>query len=140
MGLFDKLLGRKSADAPQDAPQPAPPAAPEADDWQQQSTPQEVHASEVEAMLAGPNPPVLLDVREAPELAAKGFIPGSVHIPMSQIAGRVGELPKDRPIVVYCASGMRSFDVGFLLIEHGCRDVSNLNGGLKAWKGDIARG
>ncbi len=138
MGLLDKLFGKKSDPQPAKPAATAPPPA-EKEDWEDQGTPQEMQPAEVQKLLAGDNPPVLLDVREAPELDADGFIPGSVHIPMSQIEDRIGELDLSRPHVVYCASGMRSFDVGFKLIEHGCKDVSNLNGGIHAWTGEIAR-
>jgi rhodanese-related sulfurtransferase len=134
MGLFDKLRGRKEEPAP-----PAP-SQPPGDDWQEQGTPQEMQPAEVRAALAGPNPPQLLDVREPQELQAKGWIAGSIHIPMRAVPERLGELDKTRPVVVYCAGGVRSFDVGFLLIENGFRDVANLNGGLAAWDGPVERG
>lgn len=134
MGLFDKLFGK------QEQPKPTPlPAETPASDWEAQGTPQELQPAEVVERLAAPNPPILLDVREKRELEASGWIPGSVNIPTSEIQGRLGELDLSRPVIVYCASGMRSFDVGFLLIQSGCKDVSNLNGGIKAWKGEIAR-
>ncbi|MEQ8821334.1 MAG: rhodanese-like domain-containing protein [Sumerlaeia bacterium] len=157
MGLFDKLFGRSKpepdeksgADAfdPAEAPtmsreelekhlKDAPEN--EDEDWQNQGTPQEMQPAEVRKALESDNPPVLLDVREVPELSADGYIPGSVHIPMSEIQGRVGELDPAKPTVVYCRSGMRSFDVGFLLIENGFKDVSNLNGGILEWDGEKA--
>lgn len=143
MGLFDKIFGKKdgeAAPAPQDnAPAPDAAEAPAEENWEDQGTPQEMQPAEVREALAGPNPPQLLDVREPHELAASGWIPGSIHIPMGQVRSRLGELDKSRPVVVYCASGMRSFDIGFLLIESGFRNVANLNGGIRAWGGEIAR-
>ncbi|MCB2155003.1 hypothetical protein KQI84_08955 [bacterium] len=96
-------------------------------------------AAEVQQLLQSEEPPVLLDVREKPELMMSGWIPGSVHIPMSQIVGRVSELDPKRFTVVYCASGMRSFDVGFLLIQNGFGGVANLVGGIHGWPGQIER-
>jgi rhodanese-related sulfurtransferase len=132
MGLFDKLFNKPQEAAP--APKPAP------DDWADQGTPQELQPAEVRARLAGDNPPVLLDVRNPHELQADGYIPGSVLIPMPEIEARWQELDPAKPTVVYCRSGMRSFDVGFFLIEKGFKDVSNLNGGILAWDGEIQRG
>lgn len=134
MGIFDRLFGKKPAP---EEPVPADPATvPPEDDWQDQGVPQELQPAEVRERLAAEPRPVLLDVREAPELQADGWIPGSVHIPMSELETRLGELDLSRPHIVYCASGMRSFDVGFLLIQNGCTDVANLNGGIRGWDGE----
>lgn len=142
MGLFDKLFGRKSAPAPQGPDSPAAAQATDGQDsgdWADAGTPQELQAAEVRERLDGENPPILLDVREHAELRADGWLPGAVHIPMGELESRVGELDKSRPVVVYCASGMRSFDAGFLLIEQGFRDVANLNGGIRQWDGEVER-
>lgn len=142
MGLFDKLFGRKDEDPANDKPAPPEAAdnAPGDDaDWQEQGTPQELQPAEVRELLAGDNPPVLVDVREKPELDASGWIPGAVHIPMSEFQERFRELDPAKPVVVYCAAGMRSFDAGFFLIENGFRDVANLNGGMHAWDGEVER-
>ena len=146
MGLLDKIFGKKPK--PPEAEAAAEAAARRESDsqaetleeaWEQQGTPQELQAAEVRAQLAGPNPPVMLDVREPNERQAFGFIPGSVSIPMSEFPERWRELDATRPVVVYCASGMRSFDAGFFLIEQGFKDVSNLNGGMQAWDGEVGR-
>ena len=102
--------------------------------------PQELAASEVQALLKGAEPPLLIDVREDHELAASGWIPGSKHIPMHSIQGVAAtELDPQRHVVVYCASGMRSMEVGAFLLEQGFRQVSNLNGGINAWTGPVER-
>lgn len=152
MGLFDKLLGKKPETPAAPATQTAPPKAQEHscgcghdhghchdeghEDWQDQGVPQELQPAEVRRRMEQDPKPVLLDVREKRELLADGWIPGSVHIPTSEIERRVGELDLSKPHIVYCASGMRSFDVGFLLIQNGCREVVNLNGGIRAWDGE----
>ena len=78
---------------------------------------------------------VLLDVRETAELTG-GKLPNALHIPLSQLNGRVGELAKltSRPIVVYCAHGSRSRSAGNLLAKQGFANIYSLHGGLKAWK------
>ena len=75
---------------------------------------------------------VLLDVRQDEE-RAKGFIPGSIHIPLNQLRSRMDELPRDREIVVYCQSGQRSYYAARILTQHGYR-VRNLTGSYRTWK------
>lgn len=136
MGFLDKIFGRPKPD-----PQPAQaPKAGEADtaDWESGMTvPQELAASEALELHNSNDPPLFLDVREPHELEADGMIPGSIHMPTGEVAARMGELDPNKPVVVYCASGMRSMDIGALLLENGFRDVSNLNGGLMMWQGPV---
>jgi len=75
---------------------------------------------------------VLLDVRRTDE-RAKGFIPGSIHIPLDEIRIRMSELPKDREIIVHCQSGQRSYFACRILAQHGFR-VRNLTGSFRTWK------
>jgi hydroxyacylglutathione hydrolase len=74
---------------------------------------------------------VLLDVRE-PDEWTSGHAPGSVHIPMRDLPGRVSELEAGRPMVAICRSGGRSRAAAEALIGNGF-DVVNLTGGLRAW-------
>jgi rhodanese-related sulfurtransferase len=78
---------------------------------------------------------VTLDVRETRELA-DGKVPSSVHIPLSQLSDRVGELGKfkERPVIAYCARGQRSRAAGNTLKKAGFTKLYSLAGGLKAWK------
>ena len=76
--------------------------------------------------------PVLLDVRRAEE-RAKGFIPGSIHIPLDEIRARMNELPHDSEIIVHCQSGQRSYFACRILSQHGFR-VRNLSGSYRTWK------
>lgn len=92
----------------------------------------EITALKLKELLEGPNPPFLLDVREGWEVA-QGMIPGGVHIPMNFVPRRMTELPQDKPIVVYCAAGSRSYSVTAFLLENGFSDVTNLEGGIHAW-------
>jgi hydroxyacylglutathione hydrolase len=75
---------------------------------------------------------VVLDVRELSEWAG-GHIPGAIHIPYAQLRARMTELPRERPIVTYCASGVRSSLAASLLAADG-RTARNLRGGLTAWQ------
>ena len=76
----------------------------------------------------------LLDVREADEWAA-GRVPGSVHLPMSEIQARLAEVPHDRPLAVVCRVGARSAQVAAWLRHQGYRAV-NVEGGLLRWQRD----
>lgn len=78
----------------------------------------------------------ILDVREASEYAA-GHLPEAKNIPTSVLAGRIGELDKfkDKPIIVCCASGMRSNKACGELKKQGFEKLYNLTGGVDAWVG-----
>jgi rhodanese-related sulfurtransferase len=73
-----------------------------------------------------------VDVREGNEWRA-GHMPGSTHIPLGELAHRVGELDPARPVVVVCASGGRSYTAADLLTRKGFTDTASLAGGLMAW-------
>jgi rhodanese-related sulfurtransferase len=75
---------------------------------------------------------VLLDVREPDELATAS-IPWATWIPMREIPARIGELPRDKPIVCMCHHGARSEHVARFLAANGYDDALNLDGGIDAW-------
>jgi hydroxyacylglutathione hydrolase len=91
-------------------------------------------AVQLAEVLDGAAPPLLLDVRNAGEREANGVLDGSWHIPLAELAGRVAEVPQDRPVVVYCAGGYRSSVAASLLRAAGHPDVSDLIGGFAAWQ------
>ena len=74
----------------------------------------------------------VLDVRDEDELE-DGHIPGSFHIPLSQLRHRFAELPKDHEIVAYCQTGQRSYYACRFLAQNGFR-VRNLTGSYRTWK------
>jgi DMSO/TMAO reductase YedYZ molybdopterin-dependent catalytic subunit/rhodanese-related sulfurtransferase/glyoxylase-like metal-dependent hydrolase (beta-lactamase superfamily II) len=75
----------------------------------------------------------LVDVRAAAE-TEQGTIPGAVEIPLAVLAESLEALHRDRPVVVYCASGYRSVVAASRLAAAGFRDVSDLLGGYVAWE------
>jgi rhodanese-related sulfurtransferase len=78
--------------------------------------------------------PFLLDVREAAEIEAFGYIAGGVHIPVREVLRSLDKLPaQDQSIVIYCGSGHRGAMVMAALRLLGWTDVRNLNGGMGAW-------
>lgn len=80
--------------------------------------------------------PVVLDVREAAELASAAYPFPVVHIPMGDLPARVGELPRSGTIVCACRSGARSASVAGFLRRQGF-DAVNLDGGILAWAREI---
>jgi len=88
---------------------------------------------QVVALLKGERDRVfLLDVRTPGEFR-RGHIPGAVLIPMREVPRRLGEIPRDRKVVVVCASGARSAAVAGFLDRQGYPWVANYAGGVFAW-------
>jgi NADPH-dependent 2,4-dienoyl-CoA reductase/sulfur reductase-like enzyme/rhodanese-related sulfurtransferase len=77
----------------------------------------------------GDDVPVLLDVRTAREFTS-GHLTGALHIPHTELRDRIGEVPAGRPVLVYCASGFRSYLALRVLRQKGWDDVRSLSGGL----------
>ncbi len=77
----------------------------------------------------------LLDVREEWELGVAS-VPDVVHIPMGEVADRLGELDRNREVVVLCRSGRRSLQVANFLQQNGFQAV-NLAGGILAWSREL---
>jgi NADPH-dependent 2,4-dienoyl-CoA reductase/sulfur reductase-like enzyme/rhodanese-related sulfurtransferase len=101
--------------------------------WNEVSAPARVS----ETVVASPGKPqepngfILLDVRRPAE-RAKGFIPGSVHIPLDELRERMDELPRQPDIIVHCHTGQRSYFACRILSQHGFR-VRNLSGSYRTW-------
>ena len=69
----------------------------------------------------------IVDVR-TPDEFRDGAYPGAVNIPVQSLGARMGEIPKDKPVVVYCASGGRSATAARMLLQAGYTDVVNAGG------------
>jgi rhodanese-related sulfurtransferase len=84
-----------------------------------------------------PSDELLIDVRDADEIAETRTLAGAVQIPLGQLRERLGELPRDRKIVTYCQKGQRGYLAACLLRGRGFEQVTNLRGGfLQArWNG-----
>lgn len=99
--------------------------------------PRAISPSELaEALRKDPDAYTLLDVREAEERNAARIEP-SIHIPMNELPGRLGEIPKGRPIVVYCHHGGRSEMVIGYLDGQGFKNLANLTGGIDQWSRQV---
>ena len=75
---------------------------------------------------------VVVDVRRLSEVEA-GHVPGSVHVPHTRLAERLGEVPADRPLLVHCQSGVRAAVASAFLSSHG-RDVTYVNDGFAHYR------
>jgi len=75
----------------------------------------------------------LLDVRTVEEWN-EFHAPNTTHIPLDELAARVNEVPRDKPIVVVCRSGNRSQEGGNILLEAGFTQVVSMDGGLNVWR------
>lgn len=75
----------------------------------------------------------LLDVREPSEYK-QASIAGSVLIPLGSVSARLSEIPKDKPVIIHCKSGRRSASASKILLDNGFTDVTNVTGGIDAWK------
>jgi hydroxyacylglutathione hydrolase len=91
-------------------------------------------AVELKAKLAAAAEPgiVVIDVRNPSELES-GRVLGSLSIPLPQLVARMDEIPSDRAVVLYCASGYRSSVAASMIARGGHFDVSDLIGGYGAW-------
>lgn len=77
--------------------------------------------------------PLVLDVTEEVERMVY-YIPGSYHIPLGQLRKRLGELDREKQIVVYCAIGVRSYNAARILSQNGFENVKVLEGGISFYK------
>jgi NADPH-dependent 2,4-dienoyl-CoA reductase/sulfur reductase-like enzyme/peroxiredoxin family protein/rhodanese-related sulfurtransferase/TusA-related sulfurtransferase len=75
----------------------------------------------------------LIDVRTKDEFEL-GAIHGSVNIPIDEIRDRMSEISKQKKIILYCSVGLRGYVAGRILMQHGCSEVYNLNGGYKTYE------
>ncbi len=100
-------------------------------------------ATEVDSLLGGPRPPLLLDVREAWEFELAAIrLEGTrtLHVPMGQLPQRLAELDPAQPILCICHHGMRSAQVVAFLERAGFASVYNLAGGIDAWSTQVDAG
>lgn len=77
---------------------------------------------------------VLVDVREDNEWAGE-HIPGAIHVPLSRFAEGVATIPKDKSVVFYCQSGVRSRRALDMARTQGLSAEGHLGGGISAWRG-----
>ena len=70
---------------------------------------------------------IVVDVRTPDEFRG-GAYPGAKNIPLADLGRRLGEIPKDKPVILYCASGVRSSSAARAMKQAGYADVINAGG------------
>jgi hydroxyacylglutathione hydrolase len=84
-------------------------------------------------LLSSSQPPLAIDVR-APREREQKHIGGSLSIPLNRLVEDLKTLPKDRPLLVYCAGGYRSSIAASLLQRGGFGPVGEIAGGIAGWE------
>lgn len=78
---------------------------------------------------------LFVDVRETNEVEVLAYdLPDLINLPLSELPGRLAELPRNQPIIVAGRSGTRSQKAAALLLENDFTQVFNLTGGIIAWE------
>lgn len=93
---------------------------------------QQLSPADVAALLAGPNPPVLIDVREDWEVET-AQVAGSAHLPLNTLPQQVASLDPSRTYALLCHHGMRSEMAANWLAQQGFTSLINVQGGIDAW-------
>ncbi|WP_271009440.1 rhodanese-like domain-containing protein [Paucibacter sp. B51] len=93
-----------------------------------------IHALDAHHSLRAEAGTWLLDVREAHEVARVAYdVERFIHMPLSELQQRHGELPRNGKLIVACAAGGRSQQAMQFLLHRGHTQVCNLAGGMSAW-------
>ena len=91
-----------------------------------------ISVSDARAMLQPSSNVLVIDVR-LPEEYVQGHLKGAINIPLSDLPLRIGGLEHNRPILVYCQTGIRGAQASSILVKAGFTKVFNLEGGITAW-------
>jgi hydroxyacylglutathione hydrolase len=98
------------------------------------ATTEQISVEELDARMREGASGRVLDVRRPGEWDA-GHIPGALHVPLNLLADGAAALPKDEPLSVICAGGFRSSIATSVLEQKGFRKITNVVGGMAAWRG-----
>jgi len=99
------------------------------------SLPMNITVQDLASRLNNKEDLLVLDVRTPEEYVQDGHVPGSVLIPLPELAVRMNEVPKDKPVACFCRSGNRSQVACDMLRQQGYTNVTNVLGGIGAWRG-----
>lgn len=91
-----------------------------------------ISVTEVKKRIDSGDDLILLDVRDPAEFESMR-LPGSDLIPLSDLRGRISELPKNREIVIICRAGLRAYEAARILKGEGYNNVKVMEGGVLAW-------
>jgi len=101
--------------------------------WAMLTMSPEVREIDIEGLESRLPEAILLDIRE-PEEYAHGHIPGAANLPQADLASRLVEIPRNRPLILACERGTRSYRAAQFLIQTGVDQVVSLQGGTAAWR------
>ena len=76
---------------------------------------------------------MIIDARDAAQYA-KEHIPGAINMEWRQVMAKSGDIPKNKPVLIYCNTGSLSAQAGFALRVSGWENVRILQGGFSEWK------
>jgi glyoxylase-like metal-dependent hydrolase (beta-lactamase superfamily II)/rhodanese-related sulfurtransferase len=101
--------------------------------WAMLTTEQVVEEVDVDDLEARPADAIVFDVRE-PEEYAHGHVPGAISLPQADLALRLSEVPRDRPVYLVCQGGVRSLRSAQFLKQVGVDRIVSVRGGTQAWQ------
>jgi glyoxylase-like metal-dependent hydrolase (beta-lactamase superfamily II)/rhodanese-related sulfurtransferase len=101
--------------------------------WAMLTSSPEVREVSLDELRARPSDAAVVDVRELDEFG-NGHVPGAVNLPQADLASRLDEVPRDRPVFVICQGGFRSLRAAQFLTQCGIPDVASVKGGTEAWR------
>jgi NADPH-dependent 2,4-dienoyl-CoA reductase/sulfur reductase-like enzyme/peroxiredoxin family protein/rhodanese-related sulfurtransferase/TusA-related sulfurtransferase len=90
-----------------------------------------------EMLASDPKETMLLDVRTESEFSM-GSIPSAINIPLDDLRKRISEVPTDKPVLIFCAIGLRGYLALKILTANGYTNVRNLSGGYKTYSTAVA--
>ena len=91
-----------------------------------------ISVSDANAMIQSSPNLLVVDVR-TPQEYAQGHLKGATNIPLSDLPVQIGGLDRNRPILVYCQTGVRSAQASAILVNAGFTQVYDMDGGITAW-------
>ncbi|MDR6884200.1 rhodanese-like domain-containing protein [Bacillus sp. 3255] len=97
-----------------------------------------LNANDFQKAIESSSNKILIDVREKTEFK-NGYIPNAVNIPLSELKGRINDIPKNKDVFLYCQSGMRSKQAASILKKNGFAELNQLQGGILSWRGKIKK-
>ncbi|WP_409178480.1 rhodanese-like domain-containing protein [Brevibacillus fortis] len=104
--------------------------------WNAKQSLQIIDSQQLSQWMTDETDMVIVDLRE-PELFEEGRVPNAINIPFAEINEKYRSIPTDKKVVFVCHTGRMGVESGNLLLENGYKDVSNLDGGMAKWTGQV---
>jgi len=92
---------------------------------------------ELKILIDGNEDITIIDIRETYECEDGAIC--ELNIPLAQFLSRINEIPKDKPVVLYCNSGKRSRSLKYMIEKlHSFNNLTHLEGGFQKWQEEVA--